>query len=128
MTPVRVCPALTATPANVQFPHRDRAQVMKLLSHLSPDGGGLPEPADPRQLALGFEAWNEALGLAQGEAGSGVARQWSASPLGKRLLAAIFGNSPFLSGVAVKEWALLDAPPRGRGRPGLFRHRRVRRE
>ena len=80
---------------------------MKLLSHLSPDGGGLPEPADPRQLALGFEAWNEALGLAQGEAGSGVARQWSASPLGKRLLAAIFGNSPFLSGVAVKEWAFL---------------------
>ena len=80
---------------------------MKLLSHLSPDGGGLPEPADPRQLALGFEAWNEALALARGEAASGVARQWSASPLGKRLLAAIFGNSPFLSGVAVKEWAFL---------------------
>ena len=37
---------------------------MKLLSHLSPDGDGLPEPADARRLALGFEAWNEALALA----------------------------------------------------------------
>ena len=28
-------------------------------------------------------------------------------PPGQRLLAAIFGNSPFLTGVAVREWAFL---------------------
>ncbi len=81
--------------------------MIKLLSHLSPDGGGLPHPADTRRLALGFEAWDEALALAQQDPASGSARDWSASSPGKRLLAAIFGNSPFLSGVAVKEWPFL---------------------
>jgi [glutamine synthetase] adenylyltransferase / [glutamine synthetase]-adenylyl-L-tyrosine phosphorylase len=80
---------------------------MKLLSHLSPDGDGLPRPADARRLALGFDAWNEALALAQRSPASDLARRWSAAGAGKRLLAAIFGNSPFLTGVAVKEWAFL---------------------
>ncbi len=80
---------------------------MKLLSHLSPDGGGLPEPADARRLALGFEAWNEALALAPNDPEGDLARHWSDAPSGKRLLASIFGNSPFLTGVAVKEWAFL---------------------
>ena len=80
---------------------------MKLLSHLSPDGDGLPEPADARRLALGFDAWNEALALAQEKPASDHARRWSAAGVGKRLLASIFGNSPFLTGVAVKEWAFL---------------------
>jgi [glutamine synthetase] adenylyltransferase / [glutamine synthetase]-adenylyl-L-tyrosine phosphorylase len=80
---------------------------MKLLSHLSPDGDGLPRPADARRLALGFDAWNEALALAQRSPASDLARHWSAAGAGKRLLAAIFGNSPFLTGVAVKEWAFL---------------------
>ncbi|MGA7261244.1 MAG: bifunctional [glutamine synthetase] adenylyltransferase/[glutamine synthetase]-adenylyl-L-tyrosine phosphorylase [Stellaceae bacterium] len=80
---------------------------MKLLSHLSPDGEELPQPSDARRLSLGFEAWNEALALAQGNAASDLARQWSAAGAGKRLLASIFGNSPFLTGVAVKEWAFL---------------------
>src|SRR6516164_7755243 len=80
---------------------------MNLLSHVSPDGGELPQSADTRRLALGFEAWNEALAQAQKEPASSSARSWSATPRGKRLLAAIFGNSPFLSGVAVKEWAFL---------------------
>jgi glutamate-ammonia-ligase adenylyltransferase len=80
---------------------------MKLLSHLSPDGDGLPEPADARRLALGFEAWRETLALANGDPISDLARCWSAADPGKRLLASIFGNSPFLSGVAVKEWAFL---------------------
>src|SRR5207248_3135799 len=35
------------------------------------------------------------------------ARAWSASPAGRDLLAAIFGNSPFLAGVAVVEWDFL---------------------
>jgi glutamate-ammonia-ligase adenylyltransferase len=80
---------------------------MKLLSHLSPDAEGLPEPADERRLALGFAAWQEALALTQGDPAIDAARRWSATPRGKRLLASIFGNSPFLSGVAVKEWAFL---------------------
>jgi [glutamine synthetase] adenylyltransferase / [glutamine synthetase]-adenylyl-L-tyrosine phosphorylase len=81
---------------------------MKLLSHLSPNGEELPEPADERRLALGFEAWHEALAFARSDDPAvEAARRWSATPRGKRLLAAIFGNSPFLSGVAVKEWTFL---------------------
>ena len=80
---------------------------MKLLSHLSPDGGGLPEPADERRLALGFEVWQDALTVAQGDPPVDSPRRWSATPQGKRFLAAIFGNSPFLSGIAVKEPAFL---------------------
>jgi [glutamine synthetase] adenylyltransferase / [glutamine synthetase]-adenylyl-L-tyrosine phosphorylase len=80
---------------------------MKLLSHLSPNGDGPPAPADPRRLALGLEAWREALVLSHGDPSYGPASRWSATPEGRRLLAAIFGNSPFLSGVAVKEWAFL---------------------
>jgi [glutamine synthetase] adenylyltransferase / [glutamine synthetase]-adenylyl-L-tyrosine phosphorylase len=79
----------------------------KLLSHLSPDGDELPQPADPRRLELGFEAWNEALAAALDDPASHSARSWSELGLGKRLLAAIFGNSPFLSGLAVKEWHFL---------------------
>jgi glutamate-ammonia-ligase adenylyltransferase len=80
---------------------------MKLLSHLSPNGEGLPEPADERRRTLGFEAWHEALALARSDPAVEAARRWSATPHGERLLAAIFGNSPFLSGVAVKDWAFL---------------------
>ena len=80
---------------------------MKLLSHLSPDGGGLPGPADDHRLVVGFEAWNEALADARSDPFCGLARQWSAAPPGRRLLAAIFGNSPYLSSVAVKEWLFL---------------------
>ena len=80
---------------------------MKLLSHLSPDGEGLPKPADERRLTLGFDAWQEALNLARREPAIDAARRWSMTPCGKRLLASIFGNSPFLSEIAVKEWAFL---------------------
>ena len=80
---------------------------MKLLSHLSPNGDGPPAPADPRRLALGLEAWHEALALAHNDPVSRIASRWSGTREGERLLAAIFGNSPFLSTVAVKEWAFL---------------------
>src|ERR1700740_179086 len=80
---------------------------MKLLSHLSPDGAGLPEPGNERRLALGFGDWHEALAVTQDDPAVDAARRWSATPRGKRLLASIFGNSPFLSGIAVKEWAFL---------------------
>ena len=75
---------------------------MKLLSHLSRDGEGLPGPADERRLALGFAAWHEALALAPGDPTGEEARRWSATRRGKRLLTSIFGNSPFLSEVAAK--------------------------
>jgi len=80
---------------------------MTLLSHLSQDGGGVPGPADERRLALGFAAWHEALAVAPGNPAGDAARRWSATPSGKRLLTSIFGNSPFLSEVAAKEWAFL---------------------
>jgi glutamate-ammonia-ligase adenylyltransferase len=80
---------------------------MKLLSHLSPDGDLLPKPGDQHKLALGLAAWNEALAQAQANPAAAVALGWSAAACGKRLLAAIFGNSPFLTGVAVKEWVFL---------------------
>jgi [glutamine synthetase] adenylyltransferase / [glutamine synthetase]-adenylyl-L-tyrosine phosphorylase len=80
---------------------------MKLLCHLYENGGELPEAADVSRLALRFEAWNRALAEAQPSAASELARDWSAHGPGRRLLASIFGNSPFLSGIAVREWAFL---------------------
>jgi glutamate-ammonia-ligase adenylyltransferase len=76
------------------------------LSEPSPHDRGLPLPADRHRLALGLEAWEAALAAAETPlAADAVA--WSATPEGRCLLAALFGNSPFLGGVAVKEWALL---------------------
>jgi glutamate-ammonia-ligase adenylyltransferase len=80
---------------------------MTLLSHLSPDGDGLPRPGDERRLAHGLEAWFGALASARGDPASAAARRWSDTPSGRSLLASIFGNSPFLSDIAVREWAFL---------------------
>jgi glutamate-ammonia-ligase adenylyltransferase len=80
---------------------------MKLLSHLSPSGDRLPRPADARLLALGLAAWEATLAAAQDTRRAALARQWVATPSGERLLAGIFGNSPFLSGLAVAEWDFL---------------------
>ncbi|MGH7053585.1 MAG: bifunctional [glutamine synthetase] adenylyltransferase/[glutamine synthetase]-adenylyl-L-tyrosine phosphorylase [Stellaceae bacterium] len=87
---------------------------MTLLPRIVPDAeapcpddaaGGVPQPADPRRMALGFAAWEEA--LAEAGTAADEARTWSRTPAGRRLLAAVFGNSPFLSEIAVKEWAFL---------------------
>jgi [glutamine synthetase] adenylyltransferase / [glutamine synthetase]-adenylyl-L-tyrosine phosphorylase len=82
---------------------------MELLSPVSPcqDGAALPQPADARLLAIGFAAWEAALADARDDPDAERARSWSATPDGKRLLAAIFGNSPFLSRIAAEEWACL---------------------
>jgi len=121
---------------------------VNLLSHLSPNGrrgGGKPPlPGDARLLALGEGAWKEALAEA-GDA-AGAARTWSRTKDGHELLAALFGNSPFLTGVAVREWAFLtrlvedgadaafDAviaetsnPPDGETQPELMRRLRIAR-
>ena len=86
-------------------PLADRA--MTLLAGLSPDGDGLPRPADARRLALGFAAWDEALTAEADDPWAPAARCWSTTEPGRRLLAAVFGNSPFLSELAVKEWRFL---------------------
>ena len=82
---------------------------MKLLSHLSPNGrpgtGRLPLPGDTRLLALGEEAWRSALAEAGDDAATALA--WSRTRRGRLLLAALFGNSPFLTGVAAREWEFL---------------------
>ena len=80
---------------------------MKLLSRLSPDGDGLPRPADARRLSLGLAGWEAALAESEDERGAAFARQWSATAPGRCLLAAIFGNSPFLTGLAIAEWGFL---------------------
>jgi [glutamine synthetase] adenylyltransferase / [glutamine synthetase]-adenylyl-L-tyrosine phosphorylase len=80
---------------------------MDLLSDLSQPDAAPPAAADPRLCALGFAAWEAALGEAAEAGDAAHARAWSDTLSGKRLLAAIFGNSPFLTGVAVREWAVL---------------------
>ncbi|HTV44486.1 MAG TPA: bifunctional [glutamine synthetase] adenylyltransferase/[glutamine synthetase]-adenylyl-L-tyrosine phosphorylase [Stellaceae bacterium] len=90
---------------------------MKLLSGLAADDDGLALPADPHLLELGFAAWAEALGAAAGDPAVGdaavgdpaasTARAWSAAGPGRQFLAGIFGNSPFLSRLAVTEWRFL---------------------
>src|SRR5205823_15052898 len=92
---------LDRTPSTRQSPRPGWAVRMKLLSHLSPYGDGLPEPADARRLALGVEAWNEA--LASDGAEDNLARQWREGPPGKRRLAAIFGITPFATAIRVKD-------------------------
>ena len=96
-----------------------------LLSHLSPDGDGLPQAADARRLALGFEAWTRAVAGAAEDPRADAARRWSAAPPGRRLLGAIFGNSPFLSGGRGQGMGIPDPPCRGRCRPALRRDCRM---
>ena len=66
-----------------------------------------PRPADPRLRELGFAAWETALAESAAHSRSAIASAWAATQSGKELLAAIFGNSPFLSKLAVAEWPLL---------------------
>jgi glutamate-ammonia-ligase adenylyltransferase len=118
---------------------------MKLLSDPSAPLRGLPLPADPHLAELGFAAWETALTEAADQPRAARARAWATSPDGRRLLAAIFGNSPFLSGAATGEWDFLtrlveegaDAPfaeiaaaterhqERGENRAGLMKRLRV---
>ncbi len=80
---------------------------MALLSDLSANRDVLPEPADLRLLELGLSAWNAALVEADNADRACRARAWSGTPEGAMLLAALFGNSSFLSAVAVAEWDFL---------------------
>src|SRR5579872_842906 len=86
-----------------------RVHAVTLLSPLSPDADRPPLPADPHLLALGRAAWTAALDEAAGDPRADAARRWSATPDGRQLQAAIFGNSPFLTSLAVSEWNFLTA-------------------
>ena len=80
---------------------------MGSLLDLSRPDAVLPRPADPRLCELGFAAWETALAESVDHSGSAIARAWAATEPGKRLLAALFGNSPFLGKLAIAEWPLL---------------------
>ncbi|GAB4184535.1 MAG: bifunctional [glutamine synthetase] adenylyltransferase/[glutamine synthetase]-adenylyl-L-tyrosine phosphorylase [Thalassobaculales bacterium] len=57
----------------------------------------LPRPGDPEQARVGIERWLEEA-ADQADAGlAGFARELAAEPRGRALLAAVFGNSPFLT-------------------------------
>ena len=89
---------------------------MSLLSELSSES---PQAGDARRLALGRAAWEEALDAAADDPVAARARAWSRTPAGRRLLAAIFGNSPFLSGLAVREWGFLTHLVEAGGEPAF---------
>src|SRR6516225_354783 len=91
---------------------------MSLLAELSSDGVELPQAGDARRLALGRAAWAQAL-AAPGDTAAARARAWSTTPGGRRLLESIFGNSPFLSGLAVGEWGFLTHLVEAGGEPVL---------
>jgi len=80
---------------------------MGLLLDLSRPDAPLPRPADPRLRDLGVVAWHTALAEAASPEDAARARAWADNARGKALLDAIFGNSPFLSKLAVAEWPLL---------------------
>ena len=80
---------------------------MGSLLDLSRPDAALPRPADPRLCELSFAAWEAALAETLDNSRAPTARAWAATETGKRLLAAIFGNSPFLGKLAVTEWPIL---------------------
>jgi glutamate-ammonia-ligase adenylyltransferase len=66
----------------------------------------LPAPVVARQAELGLERWQETAAAADPTLAATM-RALAKDEAGQRLLAAIFGNSPFLSQIAVAEPALL---------------------
>jgi glutamate-ammonia-ligase adenylyltransferase len=75
---------------------------------LPPDAyRALPAPADRRQAELGVSRWREAADAAPDPALAAAMRDLLADEAGHRLLAAIFGNSPFLTQCSVAEPAIL---------------------
>ena len=80
---------------------------MGLLSDVSRHKAAPPGPADARLQGLGLAAWETALAEAADPSDAARARTWAASEPGRALLAAVFGNSPFLSRLAIAEWPLL---------------------
>ena len=57
----------------------------------------IPSPADPGRAALGLERWRDAAAEAEDPETGAFAEAAAADPAVRRLLAALFGNSPFLT-------------------------------
>src|SRR5262245_48967946 len=66
------------------------------------DPAKLPRAADPQAAVRGLERWRE-----RQTALPGVAATLAEDPGGRALLAAVFGNSPFLSHCLLEEFAIL---------------------
>jgi glutamate-ammonia-ligase adenylyltransferase len=77
-----------------------------LLSPLS-DHHTLPPPADEAQARLGFARWHDAALEVEDKALKEFMSALAADAAGNRLLAALFGNSPFLTQCCLREPALL---------------------
>jgi [glutamine synthetase] adenylyltransferase / [glutamine synthetase]-adenylyl-L-tyrosine phosphorylase len=71
------------------------------------DYEALPPPANPAQARLGFERWREATAETTDIALGAFMRELAEDKAGNRLLASLFGNSPFLSQCCLKEPDLL---------------------
>jgi len=67
----------------------------------------LPAPADAGAAEVGFARWHEAADAAGAELG-GFMRGLAADDAGRRLLAALFGNSPFLTQCCLAEPQFLE--------------------
>ena len=67
----------------------------------------LPRPADPRRVALGLERWREQAAVSGGDGLAAFAERFAADATGGALLAAIFGNSPFLTQCLLLDMAYL---------------------
>ncbi|WP_425403477.1 bifunctional [glutamine synthetase] adenylyltransferase/[glutamine synthetase]-adenylyl-L-tyrosine phosphorylase [Hwanghaeella sp.] len=90
------------------------------LSAIVPEPDRPPRAADDNAASVGLERWQEA---AQSADRASEAAAFLAAPGGKQILNALFGNSPFLTQLAVKEIGfLLDLPSIGYvgGRDAIF--------
>ncbi|MFO1058766.1 MAG: bifunctional [glutamine synthetase] adenylyltransferase/[glutamine synthetase]-adenylyl-L-tyrosine phosphorylase [Dongiaceae bacterium] len=67
----------------------------------------MPRPASPARAAIGLERWRERTRQAGDPSLAEFGEQLAADPAGQALLAALFGNSPFLAHCAINEPAIL---------------------
>lgn len=70
---------------------------------LSCDSTKLPKPFDAARLQRGFEAWRDQCKLLDDESLRTRRLFWSEQDIGQKILAMIFGNSPFLSDCLLKD-------------------------
>ncbi|QQP90853.1 bifunctional [glutamine synthetase] adenylyltransferase/[glutamine synthetase]-adenylyl-L-tyrosine phosphorylase [Skermanella sp. TT6] len=67
------------------------------------DPTSLPKPADPNATSLGLERWAEQAARCPDAEAAAFARAYAEDPAGRRLLEAVFGNSPFLTQAMVMD-------------------------
>ena len=66
-------------------------------------GAAWPAPADRSKIELGLSQWQEAIAERDEREGVERARMMASDKDGRRLLSAIFGNSPYLTHCVVRE-------------------------